>query len=247
MAEPALALGWVAVRAGSVSVDPVRGSPKAGDLKPRAGRGWPRPVFPQTPFIRCQQGQSARSWLAVGPPHGRRGEETETRRARGRARKTWMLQTHRGSAAAAPAPGEMLMGFCRRWRVIGQREFGATSSCRCHWLGAICCSLCRELLAPPPIPFFSAPLPPAARPPSPAPRRLGGAEELSLRKTERAPSGNGGWVPAQAWPPSTSRRDGHWGSFTENRREAMGVTPTHSSVPLSLPFPRGAWGEETWL
>lgn len=84
---------------------------------------------------------------------GGRGEETELRRAAGWRRANRMLQTHRGSAAAAPAPapapGEMLMCFCRIWRVIGRREFGATSSSRCHWLGAICCSLCRELLAPP--------------------------------------------------------------------------------------------------
>lgn len=75
-----------------------------------------------------------------------------------------MLQLHRGSSAAAPAPGEMLMGVCKLWSVIGRREFGATSSCRCHWLGTICCSPCRELLAPPPIPFSLASLPPAAGP-----------------------------------------------------------------------------------
>lgn len=104
----------------------------------------------------------------MGEPHGReRGGDREPGLAGGRRRKNWMLQTLRGSVSAAPAsapaPGEMLMGFCRLWRVIGRREFGATSSCRCHWLGAICCSLCRELLTPPPLPFSSsASLPPAA-------------------------------------------------------------------------------------
>lgn len=95
-----------------------------------------------------------------GEGRGQKGEACWSRR-----RKNWMLQTHRGSPAPAPASGEMLMGFCRLWRVIGQREFGATSSCRYHWLGAICCSLCRELLAPPPLPLSrSASLPPDAGP-----------------------------------------------------------------------------------
>lgn len=133
-----------------------------------------------------------------------RGEETEKGRARGWTSKNWMLQLHRGSAAAAPALGEMLMGFCKLWSVIGRREFGATSSCRCHWLGAICCSPCRELLAPPPIPFSLAPLPPAAGPLSgtPRPRRHSGA--FSPEAGEDAVREWGGGYQPRTDPPALS-------------------------------------------
>lgn len=142
---------------------------------------------------------------------GRGGDKA--RRAGGRARTGWMLQTQRGSAAAAPAPGEMLMGSCRRCSAIGQREFGATSSRRRHWLGAICCSLCRERLAPPPIPFFSASRPPAARPLArhPAASEALGSF-LSGRPRGPRPGTGVGARPGQA--SSTWRRDGHWASFT---------------------------------
>ena len=167
---------------------------------------------------------------------GGRGEETGLRRAAGWRRTNRILQTHRGSAAAAqapapaPAPGEMLMCFCRIWRVIGRREFGATSSSRCHWLGAICCSLCRELLAPPPVSFsFSAPLPPAA---GPVPGTL------RARRRSGAFPPHAGEDPVREWgvatrpglAPDRRRTPGHRGSFPGNSGEAPGSTTPRSSV-----------------
>ncbi|XP_032288256.1 translation initiation factor IF-2-like [Phoca vitulina] len=162
-----------------------------------------------------------------------------------------MLQTHRGSAAAAPAPapapGEMLMGFCRIWRVIGRREFGATSSSPCHWLGAICCSLGRELLAPPPLSFScSAPLSPAAGP-LPESRGLGGAGKPSLRSRERTGAGGRmvgvGTRPGPA--PRTRRPDGPRGSLPGNSGEAPGPTTARGSLPPSRS--QGRLGGQTWL
>lgn len=95
-----------------------------------------------------------------------------------------------------------------------------------------------------PLPFLSPRLP-FHRPLGlcPAPRGLRGTRELSPQKTERTWFGNRGWVPAQDWPPSPLRMDGHWGSLTENSREATGTTTTHNSILLSLPFPETR-GEE---
>lgn len=137
------------------------------------------PYFLRPLLFAANKGQSARSCSPWETSLGGRGEETEPRRAAGCGRENRMLQTPRGSAAAAPAPapGEMLMGSCRIWRLIGRREFGATSSSPCHWLGAICCSLSRELLAPPPLSFsVSARLPPAAGPVPGIPRPRGARE-----------------------------------------------------------------------
>lgn len=179
----------------------------------------------------------------MGDPPGReRGGDRQPRRAGGRRSKNWMLQTHRVLAAAAPAsapaPGEMLMGFCRLWRVIGRREFGATSSCRCHWLGAICCSLCRELLTPPPLPFSSASLPPAAGP-LPGilpPRRRSGRGRGPGRGTVR------GCVSALDWPRAIRK----WMGTGEVSRERVGKPrgrPLHTTPPRPSRSPRRVGGE----
>lgn len=170
---------------------------------------------------------------------GGRGEETELRLAAGWRRTNRMLQTHRGSAAAAPAPapapGEMLMGFCRIWRVIGRREFGATSSSRCHWLGAICCSLSREPLAPPPLSFsFSASLPraPGPVPGIPRPRRRSGAFPPRAGEDRGREWGAGGSHPPGTAPP-TRRPDGPGGSLPGNSGEALGPSTSRGSLPPS--------------
>lgn len=179
----------------------------------------------------------------MGDPHGReRGGDRAPRRAGGRRSKNWMLHTHRGLAAAAPAsapaPGEMLMGFCRLWRVIGRREFGATSSCRCHWLGAICCSLCRELLTTPPLPFSSASLTSAAGPlPGTLPplRRWGRGRGPS-RGVAR------GCVPAQDWPRAIRK----WMGTGEVSWERVGKPrgrPLHTTPPQPSRSSRRVGGE----
>lgn len=206
------------------------------------------PYFLRPLLFSANKRQSAQSWLTVGESHGReRGGDREPRRAEGWRRKNWMLQTHRVSAAAAlasaPAPGEMLIGFCRLWRVIGRREFGATSSCRCHWLGAICCSPCRELLTPPPfllLGFSSTGRWASARHPADS-GALGSVLSGRERETTRSRNG-GGWVPAQDWPQALRE----WMVTGEVSRERVGKPggrPLSTTPPPPSRLPRRVGGE----
>lgn len=159
----------------------------------------------------------------------RRGEETEPRRARGWPRKNWVLQTHRCPAATAPAPGEMLMASVDSGASLAEGNLVPPRPA---------VSIGSAQSAVPSAASSSLPLPPLSprllyhrpRGLGSAPRGLGGVRELSLRDTERSQFGNGERVPAQDWPPGTSRMDGHWGSFTGNSREDTGVTSTHNSI-----------------
>lgn len=146
--------------------------------------------------------------------------------------------------AAAPPPQrsplrEMLMGFCRRRRVIGRREFGATSSCGSHWLSAICCSLCRELLAPPPIPFSSGSLPPASgpRPGTPQPQRRSEAFSPEFGKNHIR-EWRGGHQP-RTGPRARSARMGT-GEVSQETAETPRGRPV-CTTPSCLPVPRERW------
>lgn len=201
----------------------------AGDLKASAAAG-DRVCISSDPFYSLPTRGKVRRAYHRGDPHGRRGGQSSEARW-GRSSENWMLQTHRGLAAAAPAsapaPGEMLMGFCRPWRVIGRREFGATSTAVAIG-SAQSAVLCRELPTPPPLsprlPLLAAGPPPGTLPP----RRRSGRGRPSLGMAR-------GCVPAQDWPRAI-RKWRALGSFPGKSGETTRrpLRTTHPSLPARL-------------